>query len=143
MTMTDHTINRTPADTVPSGRARVLLVEDDELIRTALDILLSERLEVVTASSAEAAIAGFVAGRYDVLVTDLGLPGRNGDELRRALCEVDPGLTALLITADDLADNDPRLDGFETWWQKPLFDLDDLLDRVEAVAQRNRLRRAG
>ena len=85
----------------------------------------------------------FVAGSYDVLVTDLGLPGRNGDDLRRALCEVDPGLTALLITADELCDTDPRLEAFESWWQKPLFDLDSLLDRVEAVAQDNRRRRAG
>ena len=143
MTMTDfqHTGNK--AATVPSTRGRVLLVEDDELIRGAMEILLSERLEVVAAASAEAALDGFVAGRYDVLVTDLGLPGRKGDDLRRALCEVDPGLTAILITANDLTDDDPRLEGFETWWQKPLFDLDAVLDHVEAAASRNRLRRAG
>jgi DNA-binding response OmpR family regulator len=68
-----------------SPRGRVLLVEDDALVRGALEILLSERLDVVAVSSAEAALDGFVAGRYDVLVTDLGLPGRQGDELRRAL----------------------------------------------------------
>jgi len=126
-----------------SACGRVLLVEDDALVRGALEILLSERLDVVAVESAEAALDGFVAGRYDVLVTDLGLPGRQGDELRRALCEVDPGLTAILITAADLTGDDPRLAGFETWWQKPMFDLDAVLDRIEAMARRNRLRRAG
>lgn len=130
-------------NTSSASRGRVLLVEDDELIRRALDMLLSERLEVVAAASAEIALDGFVAGRYDVLLTDLGLPGRKGNELRQALCEVDPGLTAILITADDLTNEDPRLEGFETWWQKPLFDLDTLLDHVQSTATRNRLRRAG
>lgn len=130
-------------DSTANARGSVLLVEDDDLIRSALEILLSERVDVVAAASAEVALEGFVAGRFDVLVTDLGLPGRNGDELRRALCEVDPGLTALLITADDLLPSDPRLDGFDAWWQKPLLELDSLLDRVQATAQRNRLRRAG
>ena len=142
MTMTnyEHVGDRTGTR---SARGRVLLVEDDALLRGALEILLSERLDVVAVSSAEAALDGFVAGRYDVLVTDLGLPGRQGDELRRALCEVDPGLTAILITAADLTGDDPRLAGFETWWQKPMFDLDAVLDRIEAMARRNRLRRAG
>lgn len=142
MTMTnyEHVGDRTGTR---SACGRVLLVEDDALVRGALEILLSERLDVVAVESAEAALDGFVAGRYDVLVTDLGLPGRQGDELRRALCEVDPGLTAILITAADLTGDDPRLAGFETWWQKPMFDLDAVLDRIEAMARRNRLRRAG
>lgn len=142
MTMTnyEHVGDRTGTR---SACGRVLLVEDDALVRGALEILLSERLDVVAVASAEAALDGFVAGRYDVLVTDLGLPGRQGDELRRALCEVDPGLTAILITAADLTVDDPRLAGFETCWQKPMFDLDAVLDRIEAMARRNRLRRAG
>ncbi len=131
------------ADPAASIRGTVLLVEDDELIRTALELLLSERLEVVAAASAEAALDGFVAGRFDVLLTDLGLPGRNGAELRQALCEVDPGLTALLITAEDLLPDDPRLQGFDAWWQKPMLDLDNLLEKVQTTAQQNRLRRAG
>ncbi len=142
MTMTnyEHAGDRTG---LRSTRGRVLLVEDDDLVRGALEILLSERLDVVAVPSAEAALDGFVAGRYDVLVTDLGLPGRQGDELRQALCEVDPGLTGILITADDLASDDPRLAGFETWWQKPMFDLDAVLDLIESVARRNSVRRAG
>jgi two-component system CheB/CheR fusion protein len=125
------------------GRPRVLLVEDDDLIREALEILLSERLDVTAAESAEKALERFVAGRFDVLVTDLGLPGRKGNELRQALAEVDPSMTAILITADDLSRDDPRIAGFEGWWQKPLLDLDGFVDRVDEVARRNRLRRAG
>ena len=124
-------------------RSRILLVEDDELMREALQILLGEGFDVDAAASAEAALEGFVAGRYDVLVTDLGLPGRKGHELRRALQEVDPGLSAVLITADDLSPGDPRLAGFEAWWHKPCADLDTLLQTVQDVATLSRRRRAG
>ena len=51
MTMTnyEHAGDRTG---LCSTRGRVLLVEDDELIRGALEILLSERLDVVAVPSA-------------------------------------------------------------------------------------------
>ena len=88
-------------------------------------------------------MARFVAGRYDALVTDLGLPGRRGDELLRALREVDPGLAAVLITGDDLENDDPRLAGFERYWQKPLLELDEVLDGVQEVVEASRRRRAG
>ena len=127
----------------PRVQGRALLVEDDDLVREALEILLSERLEVDAAASAEEAITRFVPGRYDVLVTDLGLPGRKGHELLRALREVDPGLAAVLITAEDLSAADPRLSGFERWWHKPMFDHDAVLAGIAAAAARSRRRRAG
>jgi FixJ family two-component response regulator len=40
----------------------------------------------------------FVAGRYDLLVTDLRLPGHDGDVMARALRSVDPSMPTLLIT---------------------------------------------
>ena len=90
MTMTnyEHVGDRTG---LRSTRERVLLVEDDELVRGALEILLSERLDVVAVPSAEAALDGFVAGRYDVLVTDLGLPGQAGRRTAPGVVRGRPG----------------------------------------------------
>jgi|GEM_PF-3367721 len=46
----------------------------------------------------------FVAGRYDLLVTDLRLPGHDGDVMARALRSVDPSMPTLLITGEDLSE---------------------------------------
>lgn len=136
-------LQTTDAIQAPRVQGRALLVEDDDLVREAFEILLSERLEVDAAASAEEAIARFVPGRYDLLVTDLGLPGRKGHELLRSLRDVDPGLAAVLITAEELSADDPRLSGFERCWHKPVFDCDAVLAGIADVAARSRRRRAG
>ena len=127
----------------PQTRQRLLLVDDDDLLRGALEILLSELYEVDTASSAEMAMDRFVVGRYDLLVTDLRLPGRDGDVMARALRSIDRSMPTLLITGDDLQDGDQRLDGFDGWLQKPFFDLDAVLKKVATILQQSRLRRVG
>ena len=126
-----------------SAPKRILLVDDDDLLRGALEILLSELYEVDTASSAEMAMDRFVVGRYDLLVTDLRLPGRDGDVMARALRSIDRSMPTLLITGDDLQDGDQRLDGFDGWLQKPFFDLDTVLKKVATILQQSRLRRVG
>ncbi len=124
-------------------RQRLMLVDDDDLVRGALEILLGDRYDVDTAASAEEAMERFVAGRYDLLITDLRLPGHHGDQLARALRGVDPHLPTMLITGEDLLPEDGRLEGFDTWLQKPFFDLDQVIDRVENLLQTSRLRRVG
>ncbi len=136
-------LNRTTG-TGPSGaRPHVLLVDDDDLIRGALEILLSEQYEVDAADSAEKAMDLFAVGRYDLLVTDLRLPGHDGHVLARTLRSVDANLPTLLITGDDLQNDDRRLRGFDGWLQKPFFDLDLVLDKVANILQGSRLRRVG
>ncbi|MDY7226128.1 PAS domain-containing protein [Hyalangium rubrum] len=65
-------------------RLRVLLVEDDEEIRSAAHELL-EMLghDVVSVSSAEEARGALAAGTFEVLLTDVTLPGISGLELAR------------------------------------------------------------
>jgi DNA-binding NtrC family response regulator len=82
-------------------RARVLLVDDDEHARQALDALLrSLGCEVVAAEDATTAEAQWAAhgSHLQVLVTDIGLPGRSGLELAQALRRESPDL-AVLVTS--------------------------------------------
>jgi DNA-binding NarL/FixJ family response regulator len=87
---------------------RVLIVEDDALLRSALaGALASERIEIVgsCATAAEAIVVARKAG-IDVLVTDLDLGERpNGIELAHVLRRDDPELAIVLLTSYA----DPRL----------------------------------
>ncbi|ESR26969.1 Multi-sensor hybrid histidine kinase [Lutibaculum baratangense AMV1] len=70
-----------------SDALRVLLVEDDVLIRMATaDMLADLGHEVVEAGSAAEALATLERQPIDVLLTDIGLPDRSGLELAREAC---------------------------------------------------------
>jgi PAS domain S-box-containing protein len=89
---------------IPSQRLRVLLVEDDEEIRGSTEDLL-ELLghEVVAVSSAEAARGALVAGRFDVLLTDVSLPGSSGVELAREVMKRYPETRIIIASGDGSA----------------------------------------
>lgn len=60
---------------------RVLVVDDDQAIRDNLYELLSERYVCQTAETAEKAFARLEAEAYDVVLTDISMPGLSGLEL--------------------------------------------------------------
>jgi DNA-binding NtrC family response regulator len=82
--VTEHT---RPAPAPVPGKPpqlRVLLVEDDAEIReSASELLNLLGHEVVEAPSAERARAALATGSFDVLLTDVTLPGMSGIELAR------------------------------------------------------------
>jgi len=78
----------------------VLLVEDDDLVRTALEMSLrKEHYNVVPARSIDEALPAFDANPIDVVVTDLLMPGGTGLELLRRLEDRDPQVPVIIITA--------------------------------------------
>lgn len=81
-------------------RATILVVDDDEGIRENLaEILGLEGHRILTAASAEDALARFESTGIDLLLTDFQLPGMNGLEFIETIRRGRPGLPALLITA--------------------------------------------
>jgi DNA-binding NtrC family response regulator len=60
---------------------RVLVVDDDDAIRDTLYELLSEEYACQTAETAEMAFARLDADAYDVVLTDISMPGLSGLEL--------------------------------------------------------------
>ncbi|MGV8039135.1 MAG: PAS domain S-box protein [Thermoanaerobaculaceae bacterium] len=87
---------------VPPAARRVLLVEDDDQARASLQRLLGVLgCDVVHAASAEEALE--VGGSYDLLVTDLLLPGLAGNELAKVLLARHPGLRVLLVSGYGLS----------------------------------------
>lgn len=88
----------TPASARPVS---ILLVEDNALIRVDTAIMLEEMgHSVVQASKAEPALARLEEQSFDVLLTDLGLPDMNGNELARRAVQIQPGLAVVYATGD-------------------------------------------
>jgi PAS domain S-box-containing protein len=96
----------------PPKHGRILLVDDEEIVRISTADMLSDLgYEVVEAASAEDALELYGQGeQFDIVVTDHLMPGMNGTQLADALSAAQPHLRVLLVSGyaegDDL---DPRL----------------------------------
>jgi diguanylate cyclase (GGDEF)-like protein len=83
----------------------VLLVDDERFARTVYaDYLCAAGYEVEVAQDAEAALGLLRQRRYDVLLTDVILPGSSGLDLLGVAKGIDPNLEVVVITALDKVD---------------------------------------
>ncbi len=79
----------TPAPS--AARHRVLLVEDSEEVReTTIEFINEVGFDVVAVETAEAALEQLAAQRFDIIFTDISLPGMNGIELLKRARLADP-----------------------------------------------------
>jgi two-component system, cell cycle response regulator len=86
-------------------RHAVLLVDDERFARTVYaDYLRAAGYDVEVAQDAEAALNLLRQRRFDVLLTDVILPGSSGLELLAAAKQLDPALEVTVITALDRVD---------------------------------------
>tara|TARA_R110002073_G_scaffold156060_1_gene311361 strand:+ start:104 stop:802 length:699 start_codon:yes stop_codon:yes gene_type:complete len=117
---------------------RILFVEDDFTLRTALgDALSGEGHGVTTAADGHEARALLREQRFDLVVLDIMLPGPSGLELLRELRQRDGDTPVLLLTArGEEGDKVLGLElGADDYVTKP-FSLRELLARVKAMLRR-------
>ena len=118
---------------------RVLLVEDDPMIGKSVQQGLRQDGHTADwlrdGQQAELALA---TTPYDILLLDLGLPGRSGLDVLARLRRSANSIPVLVITARDaIADRIRGLDaGADDYLVKP-FDLDELSARMRAVQRRH------
>lgn len=87
-----------PSAEVPAaGRRRVLIVDDEPFIRDTLCVLLSAYHEVVSADGGAAALAALATDRFDVIISDVMMPGMNGLELYRRIAREHAGVERSVI----------------------------------------------
>jgi len=118
---------------------RILLVEDDQMIGQAIQTALRQDGHAVDwVRDGNAADAALAAGRFDLVLLDLGLPGRDGVSLLRLIRSRKDATPVLVITARDaIADRIAGLDaGADDYLVKP-FDLDELAARMRALLRRS------
>jgi two-component system OmpR family response regulator len=117
---------------------RVLLVEDDEMIGEAIQGALKDASYAADwVKDGRTATSTLEAQRYDVVLLDLGLPGRDGHEVLTAIRARRDPVPVLIITArDGLEDRLAGLDaGADDYVLKP-FEMEELLARMRAVLRR-------
>ena len=118
--------------------SRVLLAEDDEAIAEPLSrALRREGYAVLVVGDGPGALSSASGGGVDLLVLDLGLPGRDGLEVCRRLRSAGRELPVLMLTARaDEVDFVVGLDaGADDYVAKP-FRLAELLARIRALLRR-------
>jgi len=79
---------------------RVLVVDDDAEVRQLIDAALRDvGFEVSLAGSGEEALALVAAGDYDVVVTDLQMPGMDGLQVCERIVQIRPDVPVVILTA--------------------------------------------
>jgi two-component system response regulator AtoC len=79
---------------------RVLVIDDEQPMRRALEILLAKLdLEAVPAESAEAGLAVMTSEHVDLVLTDVRLPGMSGVDALRRIREIDATIPVIVLTA--------------------------------------------
>ncbi len=119
-----------------SGTERLLLVEDEAVVRGVVERTLARAgYRVVVATSGDEALELTEAdGRFDLLITDVVMPGVNGWELGKRLTERWPGLRVLYISGytDDVIKEGNVAGLGAPFLQKPFLPV-DLLTTVRKL----------
>jgi two-component system OmpR family response regulator len=117
---------------------RVLLVEDDAMIGEAVQGALKDASYAVDwVSDGSAALATLGSQHYDLMLLDLGLPGKDGLTVLNSIRAKNNPVPLLIITArDGLTDRLRGLDGGADDYVLKPFEMAELLARMRAVLRR-------
>jgi response regulator RpfG family c-di-GMP phosphodiesterase len=137
-------------DTVPAAeagapaleRGRILVIDDDAGVRKFLVAALTERgHEVKAAEGGEEGLAEFSRGRFDLVVTDVKMPGISGLEVVREVKRRDPAVEVIVVTAFATLETAIRAlrNGSYDLITKPIEDLESLFRVVERALEKRRL----
>ncbi len=112
---------------------KILIIDDDEIARDVIVSLLSkEGFSVKSARDGIEGIATLKMNNFDLIITDLKMPGADGIEVLKEAKRVDPKVAVVILTAYGTLDNALeaiRLGAFD-YITKP-FKLQELLFVVE------------
>ena len=114
--------------------ANILIVEDDEAVRTLVARALEKAGHIVAvAEDGEHGYASIDAaqGRFDLVVSDIRMPGMDGIEMAKAAVRRFPGLRILLVTGyADQRERAAELNGVVVDIVQKPFTLAEIRDRV-------------
>lgn len=118
-------------------RRKILLVDDEELIRLSFKRELQRFYDVITASGYDEALQVLTGARFDLLVTDLVMPGPDGLALLRKIKSSYPEMCVIIITGygETKTVIETMRSGADDLLLKP-FDFDQLLQRIDKTFAR-------
>ena len=115
---------------------RILLVEDDEIMRISVqDRLAKYGWQVDAASDGNIAVEMLERASYQLVLSDVKMPNLDGMQLLRHIRETTPYTDTVMMTAHGNVDNaiDCLKQGASDYLLKP-FDMDDLIIRINRIA---------
>lgn len=121
-------------------RGTILVVDDEEAVRSLTSVLLAlDGYQVLVAGDYEEAVAvqRQYQGRLDLLLTDIGLPGRSGCELATTVLDARPKLKVLYMSGSpgqEVFEPDGQLPQGSNFLPKP-FRSKELLDHVKGLLE--------
>lgn len=129
------------APVTQDSRPHLLVVEDEHKVADALrEGLEGEGYQVTVEETGEGAFFRVNTERFDLVLLDLGLPGRDGLDILKALRQSSVDTPVLVLTARDTVDD--RVGGLnagaDDYLVKP-FAFAELLARIQAVVRRGRV----
>ena len=120
-------------------KARLLIVEDEEAIRTGLvDVFVYHGYEVDSAEHGDVGLRKALSGQYELILLDVMLPGTDGFEICNQVRQQDRQQPIIMLTAKS-SDEDIVQGltlGADDYVAKP-FSVTQLLLRVQAVLRRS------
>jgi DNA-binding NtrC family response regulator len=120
-------------------QGRILVVDDEAVIRDGVKrILERSNMEVATSSGGRAALAMMQETDFDLVVTDLKMPGMNGIEVLKAIKVLQPEVPVIIITGYSTVDTavEAMKNGAFDYIAKP-FTPDQITEKVnKALAQK-------
>ena len=122
-------------------KAKILVVDDEKTIRESVSLVLNdEGHETSLAASGKEALDLLSNEDYDILITDLKMPGMDGMELVKRTFDLCPQTSVIIITAHasvESAIEALRMGAFD-YILKP-FDFDDLILKVRRLIEHKEL----
>ena len=122
-------------------RVRILVVDDEEMIREMLfDVLSQAGYTAKTAKDGNDAIAQIENEPFEIVITDLKMPGMSGLELLQRVQKINPDICVLIITAHSTVESAVsamKLGAYD-YICKP-FELEEMKVIIERAVERQRL----
>jgi CheY-like chemotaxis protein len=115
-------------------RVRVLVVDDDEVVRELLTATLDETTYGVTVAADGDEALELLANRPALLILDWFVPGGGGERVLAAAKAELPSMPVIVLTGDKASSTRERAAGADVFMTKPFSPL-ELLENVERLTQ--------
>lgn len=133
-----------------ADQEKILIVDDEQLLTLAIEESLTsfDNYHVTTVTKAEPGLKLLKETQYDLVITDINLPGMNGLDFLREIKEIDPTIEVILMTAYATVETavEAMKEGAYDYLTKPLPSIDSLrqvvrksLDKRSLELEKNRL----